>query len=161
MKFSVSVFLLVFVIYILFSGSISLYDLITGLMVSIISSILTGKYLVKNEAKTLNPRRWLMAIIFFLKYMTIIEAKAHWDVVKILFKGNYKPGIVRIPIGVRTNYAKLLVSSSITNTPGTVVVDISDKYLYVNWINVVTEEPEEARKHISLEFEKYAEKIFD
>lgn len=161
MRFSPSVFLLVFAIYIVFTGSASLYDLFTGLVVAAVASVAVGEYVVKSERKALDPRRWFFAALYFLKYTFVIEAKAHWDVIKILFTGKYRPGIVRVPIDVKSSYAKLLVVSSITNTPGTVVVDARDKYLYVNWINVVSESPEEARKHISLEFEEYARKIFE
>jgi len=160
-KPSIAVMILCFIIYILFTGSATLYDLATGLLVSIAVGLLVGGYVVNRDARAFNPFRWLWMLVYFLKYITIIEIKAHLQVIKLLFTGKYEPGIVRVPIDVKTNYAKLLVASSITNTPGTVVVDLDDKYLYVNWIDVVTEDPHEAKKHISLEFENYAKKIFD
>jgi len=161
MRFSIATALLAFITYIVFTGSITLYDVLTGTAVAVAVGFLAGKYVVVNELKALNPIRWFWAIVYFLKYMTVIELQAHLLVIKALFTGRTNPGIVRVPIGVKTGYAKLLVAASITNTPGTVVVDITDKYMYVNWITVLTTDPEEARKHISLEFEKYASKIFD
>jgi len=161
MKFSIATTLLAFTIYIVFTGSTTLYDLVTGAIIAVGIGFITGGLIVRDESKALNPVRWMWAIIYFLKYITIIELKAHLFVIKALFTGDIKPGIVRVPVGVKSGYGKLLVASSITNTPGTVVVDLNDKYMYVNWIYVSTEDPEEARKHISLEFEKYAVKIFE
>ncbi|MET1160192.1 MAG: Na+/H+ antiporter subunit E [Thermoprotei archaeon] len=161
MRFSPSTALLVFLIYIVFTGSATIYDVITGAVIAVICGVIVANVIAKNESKALNPIRWLWALIYFIKYITVIEAKAHLYVIKLLFKGGYKPGIVRVPVGLKTGYGKLLVANSITNTPGTVVVDLDDKYIYVNWINVLTEDPEEARKHISLEFEKFAKKIFE
>lgn len=158
---SLSVILLTFIIYILFSGSATIYDIVTGAFISIIIGVIVGGFIVSNETKAFNPIRWFWALIYFIKYMTIIEIKAHLEVIKALFTGRIKPGIVRVPINVKSDYAKLLVANSITNTPGTVVVDLNDKYLYVNWINVISEDPRETRKYISSEFEKYARKIFD
>ncbi len=158
---SIAVMVLTFIVYIIFTGSATLYDIITGALVAIVIGVIAGRFVVSSESKAFNPIRWFWVIVYFLKYMTVIEIKAHLHVIRALFTGRIKPGIVRVPLDVKTGYAKLLVANSITNTPGTVVVDLDDKYLYVNWINVVSEEPVEAKKHISLEFEKYARKIFD
>jgi len=161
MKFSISTALLAFTIYIVFTGSATLYDIVTGFAVAAVVGFVAGKYVVVNESKVFNPVRWFWALVFFLKYITVTEIKAHIEVIKILFTGKYNPGIVRIPVSVKTDYAKLLVAFAITNTPGTVVVDTGDNIMYVNWINVTTTDPVEARKKISSEFEKYAERIFD
>ncbi len=161
MKPSISVMILVFITYIVFTGSATLYDLLTGALVAVVIGFVVGGYVVEKDSKALNPIRWFWMIIYFLKYITVIEIKAHLQVIKLLFTGKYRAGIVRIPLDVKTGYGKLLVANSITNTPGTVVVDLDDKYLYVNWIDVVSEEPGEAKKHISLEFEKHAKKIFE
>ncbi|NJE08804.1 cation:proton antiporter [Thermococcus sp. M39] len=153
--------ILTFITYILFTGSTKPFDLVTGLIVAIGVGLLVGKYLVQSDSKALNPVRWLWAVIYFIWYMLIAEVKAHLDVMARILSGKYEAGIVKVPIGVKTDYAKTLVANSITNTPGTVVVDLDDKYMYVNWINVTTEEPEEAKKEISEEFERFAKKIFE
>jgi len=158
---SLVITLLVFLIYVLFAGSFSTYTVITGLIVALILGFTTSRYLVKNEYKLLSPRRLMYLIYYFLKYITVIEIKAHLDVVKRIFTMDIKPGIVKIPVYVKSSYGKLLVASSITNTPGTIVINEKDGYFYVNWIYVKTTKPELARREISEEFEKYAVKIFD
>jgi multicomponent Na+:H+ antiporter subunit E len=158
---SIVIALLVFTIYVLFAGSTSQYTLLTGALIALILGFTTSRYLVKNEYKLLDPRRLLYLAYYFLKYMTIIEFKAHIDVLKRIFNMNIKPGIVKIPVQVKSSYGRLLVACSITNTPGTVVIDERDGYFYVNWIYVTTVEPLAARREISEEFEKYGTKIFD
>ncbi len=153
--------LVAFLIYIVFSGSMTPYDLVTGVIVSAICSILLTPYIVRNESKLKQPARLAYLAYYFLKYITIIEFKAHMDVVKRIFTMDLKPGIVRIPLKCKGDMARLLVASSITNTPGTVVVDESDDYFYVNWIYVSSALPKEARRSVSEEFEKYAVKIFE
>ncbi|NJE08019.1 cation:proton antiporter [Thermococcus sp. M39] len=153
--------LLAFITYILFTGSVKPFDLVTGLIVAIGVGLLVGKYLVKEDAKALNPVRWLWAVIYFIWYMIVAETKSHIDVMVRTITGNYNPGIVKVPIDVKTDYAKTLVANSITNTPGTVVVDLDDEYMYVNWINVTTTDPEKAKKEICEDFERYAKKIFE
>ncbi|ALM75660.1 Na+/H+ antiporter subunit E [Thermococcus barophilus] len=153
--------LLAFITYILFTGSARPFDLLTGLIVAIGVGLLVGKYLVQSDSKALNPVRWLWLGIYFIWYMIVAEVKAHLDVMVRIISGKYEPGIVKVPIDVKTDYAKTLIANSITNTPGTVVVDLDDEYMYVNWINVTTEDPEKAKKEICEDFEKYAKKIFE
>ncbi|ACJ15752.1 Hypothetical integral membrane protein [Thermococcus onnurineus NA1] len=153
--------LLAFITYIIFSGSSSPYDMFTGAVVAIGVGLLMGRYVVQNDAKAMNPVRWLWGVIYFLWYMLVAETKSHIDVIIRIITGNYNPGIVKVPIGVETSYAKTLVANSITNTPGTVVVDMDDKYFYVNWIDVTTLDPETAKGEISADFERFAKRILE
>ncbi len=157
--------LFAFTIYILFSGSITLYDILTGLIVSAIASVILAKTLVKEDSKVIDIRRLFWLIAYILHYMTIIELRAHLDVAKRIINPRMpiNPGIVRVPYKTKTDYATVLVSNSITNTPGTVVVDLDEnkKILYVHWINVKAIEPDKTYEYISKTFERYAKKIFD
>ncbi|MEM2645765.1 MAG: Na+/H+ antiporter subunit E, partial [Desulfurococcaceae archaeon] len=60
-------------------------------------------------------------------------------------------------------YGITAVANSITNTPGTVVVDVDEerRCFYVHWIDVKAFEPEECHKMISETFEKYSKRVFD
>jgi multicomponent Na+:H+ antiporter subunit E len=155
------VWLLLFTVFVLFAGSLSPYTLLTGGLVAGLLSAAASNYLVSDDRKLMDVKRFLYLVYYFLKYITIIEFKAHMDVVKRIITGEVKPGIVKVPVDVKSKYARLLVANSITNTPGTVVVDEKDNYFYVNWINVTTFEPLEAKKAISEEFEEHASRIFD
>jgi len=104
------------------------------------------KYLVEDEEKLKQPIRFLYLVYYFIKYITIIEFRAHMDVVKRIFTMDINPGIVRVPVASVSRYARLLVMSSITNTPGTVVVDEKNDYFYVNWINVTTTDPLKSKR---------------
>lgn len=157
--------LLAFATYIIFSGSTSFYDIITGIAASIPVGIITANILVTNPSKILDVRRWMWIIIYALRYFFIDEVKAHLDVIKRIVHPRMpiNPGIVKIPVEVSTDYALTAVANSITNTPGTIVVDLDEekKYFYVHWIDVSTIEPEKSRKLISQIFEEYAKKVFD
>ncbi|ALM74606.1 Na+/H+ antiporter subunit E [Thermococcus barophilus] len=150
-----------FIIYLVVSGSFTPYDVVTGIIVAVTAGLLFGGHLVNEPRKALSPKRWLYFIVYLLKYVTVIELRAHFDVMKRVITNDVKPGIVRAPIRCKTDYGKYLVASSITNTPGTVTVDVGDGRIYVNWIYVSTDDEEERRKEIFGEFEEYAVKIFE
>ncbi len=161
----VPVALVTFIIYIVFTGSVTPYDIVTGISVALLTAALFSHLLVENTSKSLNPIRLLWLIIYAFYYFTIIEMRAHLDVAKRIVhpKMPIKPGIVRVPYNVNTEYAIVTIANSITNTPGTVVVDLSEdkKVFYVHWIDVKGIDSETAYRNISMTFEKYAKKIFD
>ncbi|WP_297506536.1 Na+/H+ antiporter subunit E [Thermococcus sp.] len=162
-RFSPATFAIVLAVYLFYTGSASEYDLITGSIVGLIVSFLVGHWLVENEPKFFSPMRWLYAIIYALRYFFVEETRTHIDVAKRVFTLRANPGIVRIPLEVENEYGKVLVANSITNTPGTIVVDISDdgKWLYVHWIDVSTLDEREVKENVVAYFEDYAKKIFD
>jgi len=161
----IPVALATFTIYIVFTGSLTPYDIVTGIAVASLTAALFSHLLVENTSKPLNPVRLLWLIVYTLYYFTIIEMKAHLDVAKRVIspKMPLNPGIVRVPYKAETEYAIVAIANSITNTPGTVVVDLDEekKVFYVHWIDVKGVDPETTYKNISMTFEKYAKKIFD
>uniref|UniRef100_A0A7C2ZLZ0 Cation:proton antiporter n=1 Tax=Ignisphaera aggregans TaxID=334771 RepID=A0A7C2ZLZ0_9CREN len=160
--------ILVFTVYIVYTGSATLYDLITGAVVAIVVGILFSSITITNALKALNPRRWFYLVAYALRYFIVDETRAHVDVIRRILdpKLPVSPAIVKVPYDVETDYAKTAIACSITNTPGTVVVDIDEdqKVFYVHWIGAVDEaikDPQAARRHISEVFEIYSKKIFD
>jgi len=144
------------VVYLVYTGSYGLVEITIALLVGVGVSLVLAPDLILNPSK-MSPRRFITAIYYLVKYFTIIEAKAHWSVLKLILmpSAKYNPAIVRIPYSVTSDYSILLISNSITNTPGTVVIDVDEKrkYLYVHWIDATSVEDQEARKSVSEEFE--------
>ncbi len=161
-------FALAMLVYMVFSGSIgpyvNLYDIVTGIIVSAAAAALLSDTLVSDERKLRDPRRLLYLIVYAVYYLFVIEIRAHLGVMKLILRpGDARPGIVCVPYATRSDYATVMVANSITNTPGTVVVDLDEeeKCFYVHWIRVVSEEPGEARRLVSSVFERYAGRILD
>ncbi|MEM4601550.1 MAG: Na+/H+ antiporter subunit E, partial [Desulfurococcaceae archaeon] len=59
---------LAFLIYIVFSGSYSIYDLATGLITAVFVGILFSNITLKDASKPLNPRRWYYLLRYALRY---------------------------------------------------------------------------------------------
>lgn len=161
----ITTFILAYVVYLVFSGTLTLYDLITGALVALIVSLITARLLITKDEKALNPIRLCWLIIYFFVYFLYYEVKAHTDVIKRILhpKMPINPGIVRVPYSVESDYSIVTISNSITNTPGTVVVDLDTKkkVMYVHWINVKDVKPEVTWRSISKGFEFFARKIFE
>jgi multicomponent Na+:H+ antiporter subunit E len=157
--------LILYVVYIVFSGSTMLFDLLIGFAVSLIAGLLTANLLVSNPSKLLEFRRLLNLMLYTIYYFTKIEFTAHYDVIRRILnpKMPINPGIVRVPYYSGSDYSMVAVANSITNTPGTVVVDFDEvrKILYVHWIDVKSTDPKDTYSFIAETFEHYARRIFD
>ncbi|MCS7139845.1 MAG: Na+/H+ antiporter subunit E [Candidatus Nezhaarchaeota archaeon] len=159
--------MLLFTVFLIVSASISPMDVILGLVASIVVAAFTSTLIIREAPqKALNVTRWAWAVLFFLYYILVMEPKCHWDVIKRILhpKAPIKPGIVRVPYKVRSDYAITAVACSITNTPGTVVIDVDEgekKRYYVHWIDVKTMDEERCYEMISKTFEYYVRKVFD
>ncbi len=157
--------ILSFIIYVTYTGSLRLYDIFTGVLVALIVGILTSSLLVEDWRKSISLRRFSNLVRFALRYFFIDEVKAHLLLIRLSLspKLDLRPAIVKIPIKTRDDYGITLVSLSITNTPGTVVIDLNKEKgnIYVHWIYAKTTEPEESYKEVSKVFDEYALKIFD
>ncbi|MCS7110800.1 MAG: Na+/H+ antiporter subunit E [Ignisphaera sp.] len=160
-----SIILFSFLLYLVYSGSMRLYDIVTGIAVSLAIGIIMAPIVVENWRKSLDIYRLLYLIKYIIVYFFIYEVKSHLNVIKLGLSPSMpiRPGVVRVPICSKSGYALTLLSLSITNTPGTVVVDIDEdkSTLYVNWIYVTTVESEKVYREVVGEFDVYAKKIFD
>ncbi len=156
--------IVVFVVYIALVGSLSLTDIVFAIIISVTVGAIGSSIAVEQGSKLFDIARLLRLAKYFVHYMTIIEVKAHIDMIKkILNPKAVRPAIVEVPYFLETEYGIMMVANSITNTPGTVVIDVDEekKVMYVHWIDAKTFDPMEARKHVSKVFEEYARKIFE
>ena len=73
-----------------------------------------------------------------------------------------RPGIVKIKTSLTSESAITALANSITLTPGTLTVDLTDDgTLYVHWINVRSDDVDEATRMIARKFEYFLERIFE
>jgi len=162
---SLPAFLLSFIVFAVYTGASTLYSAAVGLISSIVIGSILGALLVRDWRKALNPKRWLLMLLYIIKYFVIDELKAHALVLRLGLSPSMpvRPAIVRVPLKSKTDYAKTLVALSITNTPGTVVVDLDEKnnVFYVHWIYAIDVSKEVCYKQIAEPFDKWAVKIFD
>ncbi|MEE4199043.1 MAG: Na+/H+ antiporter subunit E [Bacteroidales bacterium] len=155
-------FIISLILWLLLSFNLTSSNIIVGVIASLITTIIFGKYFIKDVSPFLQPQRyfWLIVYLFIFIWECI---KANFDVAyRVLHPAMpIKPGIVKVKLNLKTNIAKTILANSITMTPGTISVDIIDDIIYVHWIYVSSEDPEVYSQKISGRFEKYIKKIFE
>lgn len=151
-------------IYLLVIARLTLYDLMAACISSFIATVLIGKVVIEKPMKIFSVKRWVNAIVYALYYLFIIEPKCHFNVLlMIIGLKKFRPGIVTIKYNYKTGYAIAAAADSITNTPGTVVIDIdpSRSMYFVHWLEAYTYDPEKAWRMILMRFDKWIKKIFE
>jgi len=161
-------FVLAFVIWVLLSwpfvdGGIDIQVVLAGVVASGIVALLFHEVLPQEHHVFVSPTRilWALAYIPVFFYYVIL---ANFDVVyRALHPAMpISPGIVKIKTKLKTEAGITALANSITLTPGTLTVDLTDDgFLYVHWINVKSTDTDEATKLIAEKFEYFLEKIFE
>ena len=156
-------FVVSFIVWLLLTWTLEAQVVIAGLAASIVVALLFHEILPKEHHVFVSPIRifWLLVYIPVFFYYVII---ANLDVVYRALhpKMPINPGIVKIKTELKTESGITALANSITLTPGTLTVDLTDDgFLYIHWINVKSTETEEATKHIAQKFEWFLKKIFE
>jgi len=161
-------FILGFIIWVILTwpfidGKIDIQVVVAGLIASFLVAILFHEILPKEHRVFISPIRLFWFLVYlpvFLYYMV----KANVDVMYRALhpKMPIRPGIVKIRTSLKTDAAITALANSITLTPGTMTVDLTDDgYLYIHWINVQSDDVEQATKIIAHTFEWFIKRIFE
>jgi len=144
-------------------GSVDVQVVIAGLIASAVVAILFHEMLPKEHHIFLSPIR----IFWFLVYMHVFFYSVIVANLDVMYRALHpkmpiRPGIVKIKTKLKTDSGITALANSITLTPGTLTVDVTDDgFLYIHWINVRTDDVDQATKQIAERFEWFIQKIFE
>ena len=145
-------------------GLWSLYEVLFGVILSLIVGFIARKVFIKKDYRMANPVRWITFIAYVIGPFFVGMAKANIDVAIRVITGKINPGIVKISPGIKTDLGITLLANSITLTPGTLTVDIDEDKndLYIHWINIkkeaLTKKPVDS-KYICGSFSNWVRRI--
>ena len=154
-------FIVLMVFWMALTLSLDKQELITGIIVSFILSFASYRSFHIIGFPTITLKK----VIFICIYIVVLFKEiiiANFDVAYRVVhpKIPIKPGIIIIKTSLKQDLAKLILANSITLTPGTFTLDIEDDRILIHWINVKTEDTDEATRIIGERFEKYLKIIF-
>jgi multicomponent Na+:H+ antiporter subunit E len=134
-----------------------------GIVFSLVLALMFSEVIPSFPQKLFSLTRWFWAILYipvFFYYMLKANIDVVYRVVHPLMP--IHPGIVKVKTHLQSDAARTVLANSITLTPGTMTVDMTeDGYLYIHWINVKETDIESATAQIVSRFEEFLEKIFE
>jgi len=161
-------FVISFIVWLLLTwpvtpDGIDVQVVIARLAASLLVAMLFHEILPKEHHVFISPIR----IFWFLVYLPVFLYSVVVANLDVMYRALHpkmpiRPGIVKIKTKLKTDSGITALANSITLTPGTLVVDVTDDgYLYIHWINVTAEDVEQATKQIAERFEWFIQRIFE
>lgn len=138
-------------------------DIAAGVIVAGLVALVSREIVTQRFGRLLEPSRYFWAVVFLFVFAYYV-VKANLDVAYRVLHPSMpiRPGIVRVASKLRSASARTALANSITLTPGTLTVDMTEGgAFYVHWINVRTVEEEEAARQILGRFEWFIQKILE
>lgn len=153
------------VVWCLVSGRVTLGSLVLGFLFGAVVVEPFSKLYRLDEVVT-PTGEWLAKIpkkfiYFFVLIKEIIKANIMVAKIVLQPKIDIKPGIIRVPIRTKTNIGITGIANTITLTPGTLTLDISDdeSALFVHSIDAT--DPQGIRDSIRDDLEHYVLEAFE
>jgi len=141
----------------------SLQGLLVGIPVAFLITMLFGGIFARQPEKIFQAKRYFWFLYYipvFIYYCIIANLDVAYRVLSPEMPIN--PGIVKVKTSLRSRSGLTALANSITLTPGTMSVDLTeDGYIYIHWINVQTQDVEKASELIVKPFEKILRRIFE
>ena len=133
----ISTFIVCFIFWLLitgqlsaiFKGQVSLEVLIAGVLVCLLAALFSARFFIHEKAFWLCQPAHLGNFLLYCFVIFPIElVKANVDVaIKALSPGmKIEPGIVKVPVSLKSEYGQAFLANSITLTPGTITMDIAE-----------------------------------
>ena len=163
----VSTFIYCFIFWLLLTWSLDAQELIAGAVVSLAAALFSARFFIHNKAFWMFRPAKLANMIAYLFVFFGELWRANVDVAKRCFGGCKKvnPGIVKVPVDLKSDYAQAALANSITLTPGTITMDIAEEdgqtYYYIHWIDVQKPSGKEAGDAIKGTLEKWLRRVWE
>lgn len=155
-------FLIIFILWLLLTWSLAPQEVIVGVALALLLSILLYDVFLQGSEKLVQPARYFWFLVYLPVFFYYV-IRANLDVAYRVLHPEMpiRPGIVKVRTSLKSDMAKTFLANSITLTPGTLTVDIIGDHLYIHWINIVTEDPQEETEVIVKRFEVFLRRIFE
>jgi len=138
------------------------WDVFAGAIFAMVIALFLSDIYPQRALRLVDPRRWFW-LALYVPYFLAYCVRANLDVAYRVLHPDVpiRPGIIKVRTTLESDMAKTFLANSITLTPGTLTVDIDGQDLYIHWINVTTDDPEEQTREIVSRFEPMLKEIFE
>ena len=164
----ISTFVVCYIFWLLLTWSFAVQELAAGAVVSLAVALFSARFFIHEKAFWLfNPAKLLSALAFWLGTFVVEMVKANVDVARRCFGGckDVNPGIVKVPVDLKSDYGQAALANAITLTPGTITMDIAveegQTYYYIHWIDVTKPSGQEAGDAIKGRLEKGLRRVWE
>ena len=162
-----STFVVCFLFWLLLTWSFTVQELVAGAVVSLLVALFSARFFIHEKAGWLfRPAKFFSMLGYWLFVFPVELVKANLDVARRCFGGctDVHPGIVKVPVDLKSDYGQAALANSITLTPGTITMEIAEQegqtYYYIHWIDAKAD-GEEAGEAIKGRLERGVRRVWE
>jgi multicomponent Na+:H+ antiporter subunit E len=160
-KNQLAIFFVLMIIWILINNSFEIEIIGVGIILSLILAFIFGRRTDVLDEFKFTPKAFFYTGVYLLVFFwDLVKSNIHVALIVLKPSLPINPGIVKTKTVLKSKMARMILTNSITLTPGTLTVDIEDDILYIHWINVESEDIDIATEKIVKKFEKILVKIY-
>lgn len=132
----VFLFLLLFLFWLLLAGSLDVEELIAGLAVALVVTMISRPHLDIFDGVRLSPTA-IPALFAYLGLFLVALVRANIDMARRVLSPSLplRPALVEVRTELQSPLGRLILANSITLTPGTLTVDVGEETLLIHWID--------------------------
>ena len=150
-------FATMFILWLLLSGSVALDEIIAGVIVAAVVSLISAPYINIFDGIRYTPKA-LISVITYLGYFFIALIRANFDMARRVLSPSLpiSPELLEVETQLKSKLGQMLLANSITLTPGTLAVELRHNRILVHWIAAPDGiSLEQATKDIATGFENH------
>jgi len=155
------IFSILLVIWLILNDSLRIEIVLIGIGLALFLALaLCRSCTVFNEIK-LTPKALVYTFIYLFVFLVEL-VKANFDIARRVVTPSLpiNPGIVRAHTVLKSKIARMILTNSITLTPGTFTIDMIDEYIYIHCVHIDGDDTEKYAQEIVRKFEKYLEALY-
>ena len=162
----IATFVVCFLFWLLLTWSVKPQELIAGAVVSLAAALFSARFFIHEKAFWFaNPAKLFTGLFYWVCVFPGELIKANLHMAKLVLGGcKVKPGIVKIPSSLESDYGRAALANSITLTPGTITMEIVEEegkpWYYVHWIEAEADGAE-AGEAIKGRMEKWIRRFWE
>ncbi len=153
----VFLFVLLFALWMLLAGNLDPAELIAGLLVALIVTLISRPHLEIFDGLRLTPAA-IPAFFGYLGLFFVALVRANLDMARRVLSPSLplRPALVEVRTELQSTLGRLILANSITLTPGTLTVEVYGETMLVHWIDAPADiDLEGATEAIVRPFERY------
>lgn len=130
-------FIIFFLIWIIFNGQLTLEVAAFGLLIAGAMYWFVCRFLDYSPASDRVLFKRFFLILHYVFVLLVEILKANGSVFHMIYSAKYRlePAVVHFNVPLRSNFARVLLANSITLTPGTITVSLSDDEYVVHCLD--------------------------
>lgn len=153
--------LFLFAVWLLFTSSLELYSVLSGLFGSLFIGALTYHIFIAHHQANIryilpNP----FALMLYVGILIFFLYQSSFMMLKAVVTGKASPRIVHFRTRLKSDMSRMVLANSITLTPGTITLDLNDDHLTVHWFFCDTNHAKAAGEKVKGRMERFIGNIW-